>query len=269
MSVISADGTTIDYHTVGSGPGIIVIPGALSIADNYRDLAAALSADFTVHTVERRGRGSSGPQGADYEMARECEDLAAVQSATGAHSVFGHSYGGLIALEAARSSRSFTKIVVYEPGVSIGGSVPMAWVTAYERHLAEGKSLDAFIDFALGTGPANAERTPRWLMKLVLAFIVRGDRRRQIFQLLPANLREHEQVAALDGSYENYREIDAEVLWTFGGRSAQSITAIPAQLSSIIPNLTTHGFPKLDHFGPDEKDPAAVAAVIRAFLLAP
>jgi predicted alpha/beta superfamily hydrolase len=47
--------------------------------------------------------------------------VLALQAATGASFLVGHSYGGLIALEVARNNKDFNKIAVYEPGVSIDG----------------------------------------------------------------------------------------------------------------------------------------------------
>ena len=64
----------------------------------------------------------SGPQGKGYSIENECQDVKAVQEATGAAVLFEHSYGGLVALETARRSTAFEKIAVYEPGVSIHGS---------------------------------------------------------------------------------------------------------------------------------------------------
>jgi pimeloyl-ACP methyl ester carboxylesterase len=65
-SVCSKDGTTISYLSLGTGPAILVIPGVLSMAADYAVFARALAEHFTVHTIERRGRGESGPQGDDY-----------------------------------------------------------------------------------------------------------------------------------------------------------------------------------------------------------
>ena len=87
----SADGTTIAYQTVGSGDGIIVVGGVLRSASDYMAIARVLADSFTVHVVDRRGRGASGPQGRDYSVEKECEDLLAVQARTGAQRVFGHS----------------------------------------------------------------------------------------------------------------------------------------------------------------------------------
>ena len=79
-TVTSADGTTIAYETLGTGAGLIVVGGVLSTARNYMDLGRELAGSFTVHLMERRGRGASGPQGPGYSIEKECEDLLAVQS---------------------------------------------------------------------------------------------------------------------------------------------------------------------------------------------
>src|SRR5579875_149138 len=138
-TVLSADGTTISYLTVGSGPSVIVISGVLSMAADYAAFARALAEHFTVHTIERRGRGESGPQGKDYSITKECEDVLALQARTGASFLVGHSFGGFVALEVARNNPAFTKIAVYEPGVSIDGSIPKGWIPGYEKKLAEKK----------------------------------------------------------------------------------------------------------------------------------
>ncbi len=62
-TVCSKDGTTISYLSIGSGPSVLVIPGVLSVAADYAAFARSLAEHFTVHTIERRGRGESGPQG--------------------------------------------------------------------------------------------------------------------------------------------------------------------------------------------------------------
>jgi len=150
-TVVSRDGTEIAYQTIGKGPDVLIVPGALAIADDFDAFARELAERFTVVTVERRGRGQSGPQGDEYGINSECDDLAAVQAATGAKLLFGHSFGGFIALEAARRSNVFEKLAVYEPGVSIDGSVDVSWATATQRQLARGQHLAAFITFVEGS----------------------------------------------------------------------------------------------------------------------
>jgi len=83
-TVLSRDGTRIGYLSVGGGPSVLVVPGVLSMAADYAAFARALSEHFTVHTIERRGRGESGPQGGAYSIVKECEDVVALQVKTSA-----------------------------------------------------------------------------------------------------------------------------------------------------------------------------------------
>ncbi len=265
-SLTSKDGTRVSFLTVGSGPALIVVPGALSIAADYSAFARALAEHFTVHTIERRGRGLSGPQGDDYSMAKELDDLLALQSATGARFLVGHSFGGLVALEAARRNEDLTKIAVYEPGVSIEHSIPTAWMPAYEKNIADGKELDAFVEFTIGLGPDRARNTPRWLMKPLLRLMLGADRRTRMFGLLAENLREHREVARLDSSYQNYREVTASVLLMYGARSnSRWVTLEMERLAEVLPRSQTKEFSGLDHFGIDRKAPQAVARTVSDF----
>ncbi len=234
-TVLSKDGTTISYLTMGGGPAVIVIPGVLSMAADYAALARALAEHFTVHTIERRGRGESGPQGDDYSMVKEREDVLALQNKTGASFLVGHSFGGLVALEVARHNQSLSKIAVYEPGVPIGGSIPTDWMPGYEKKLAEKKYVDAFVEFSLGAGPERARNTPPWLMKLLLPLFISSHQRQHMFELVHENLREHREQARLDTTY--------------------------------TPRSETKEFPKLDHFGIDKKAPREVAKAVSEYFL--
>jgi pimeloyl-ACP methyl ester carboxylesterase len=78
-TVRSADGTTIAFDRLGSGPAIVLVGGAFS----YRafpkmvELAELLATRFTVINYDRRGRGDSDDT-APYAVAREIEDLEAL-----------------------------------------------------------------------------------------------------------------------------------------------------------------------------------------------
>lgn len=267
--VISRDGARISYLSLGSGPAVIVIPGALSAAADYLDFGNALAEHFTVHIIERRGRGLSSPQGDEYGMAKECEDLLALQRHTGATLLVGHSFGGLVALEVARRTPIFTKIALYEPGVSIDGSISMTWIPRYEQLLDKRKYLDAFVEFTIGAGPERVRHIPRWYLKLLLPLFMHSREREQRLALLRENLREHQEVARLDSSVDNYRTISAKVLLMYGGKSDSPwVTLAMERLAAILPQSGTLMFPKLDHFGIDKKAPAEVARVAGTFLLA-
>jgi pimeloyl-ACP methyl ester carboxylesterase len=261
-SAISSDGTTIAYASTGMGPGLVLIPGALAVATDFVPLAQALSEIFTVHVIERRGRGASGPQGADYAITRECEDLRAVQSATGAALVFGHSFGGLVALEAAIGDSGLRHVAVYEPGVSIDGSVPIGWAERCRSELDAARPLDAFVTFARGMSPKSAGRAPRWMLKVILRLAIRGSEREQKFRLLRGTIREHAEAARLDGTAERYRQISAQIL-LMSGRHASGTARATHALADLLPAARTASLERCDHFAP-EKRPELIAQHLEA-----
>ena len=68
--VASADGTRIGYRQLGSGPGVVLLHGGVNASQHLMRLGSALAGTFTVCIPDRRGRGLSGPIGADYGLHR-------------------------------------------------------------------------------------------------------------------------------------------------------------------------------------------------------
>lgn len=116
----SADSTTIAFEAVGEGPPLLLVGGALgdrTAPTSGTPLAAMLAHRFTVLAYDRRGRGDSGDT-PPWTIEREIEDLAAlIAVAGGSVSVFGHSSGGLLALDAAAHGLAIRRLAVYEPPV--------------------------------------------------------------------------------------------------------------------------------------------------------
>jgi pimeloyl-ACP methyl ester carboxylesterase len=261
-SVRSKDGTTIGYRQYGKGPGIIVLPGALATAKDFDGLTAALGGYFTVYTVNRRGRPGSGEQGADYSIQKEIDDVAAVQRATKAEYMFGHSFGGFLALEYARSRADIKKVIVYEPGVSVGGSISMDWEPQATKYLSQNKPLDAFVDFVRAMNPDSA-RAPRWVLRTLLPLFMKKSERLQKYALLSGTIKEHAEEARLNDTYPNYKNISADVLLLRGSKESAATSAFKV-LEQEFPAWQTQVFSKLDHFGP-EKAPGQIADAVYAF----
>jgi pimeloyl-ACP methyl ester carboxylesterase len=144
--VASADGTAVSFLTVGHGPGLVVIPGNNRRAYHYAVLTDELSATFTIHVIDRRGRGLSGQQGPAYSLESEVDDALAVMQHTGAERIFGHSCGGLVGLHVALR-RDVAALVVYEPGVSIHGSFDGSWLPEFAQLLRSGRHNAAVATF--------------------------------------------------------------------------------------------------------------------------
>ncbi|WP_434612402.1 alpha/beta fold hydrolase [Arthrobacter sp. A5] len=116
--VQSTDGTTIAYETAGSGPPLILVGGALNTRKSPGGLVPLLVEDFTVVTYDRRGRGESTDT-PPYAVEREVEDFSALVAAVGGSAgVYGHSSGGILALEAAAAGVGISRLAAYERPIS-------------------------------------------------------------------------------------------------------------------------------------------------------
>jgi pimeloyl-ACP methyl ester carboxylesterase len=118
----SADGTGVAFWKGGIGPALLLVHGTLAEHTVWNRLLPYLKNHFTVSVIERRGRGESGESdNRDYALQREAEDVAAVVEAIGGSvDVLAHSYGSVVALEAARLTDRIGRLLLYEPRVVDG-----------------------------------------------------------------------------------------------------------------------------------------------------
>jgi pimeloyl-ACP methyl ester carboxylesterase len=118
--VMSIDGVRVGYRTTGTGPPLVLVHGASADSTTMALLIPLLERHYTVHAVDRRGRGRSG-DAPTYDITLEYADIAAVvddraRAADRAVTVYGHSYGALCALGAALRTRNIDRLFLYEPG---------------------------------------------------------------------------------------------------------------------------------------------------------
>jgi pimeloyl-ACP methyl ester carboxylesterase len=257
----------IAFYSVGCGPGLVIVGGVLSAGSDYLALAATLAAEYEVHVIERRGRPGSGPQRADHSIEDECADLAAVATATGSTAAFGHSFGGLVVLEAARHRPIFEDLFVYEPGIPLRGQLAAGWLDGYQRLLEKGDRRGAFAWMVkrAGFAPRPIASMPLWYVRLVLRLAVRGPKWATMNQLLEANLVEHRVQAALDSpSPDRFATITARTALLGGAKSPETISGrLLHELAEVIPHSTVAVLPGLGHLAPEDQ-PARIATAVLA-----
>ena len=124
--VTSPDGTAIAEFASGDGPPVVLVHGAAADHTTFRVIGPRLAAaGWTVHALDRRGRGASGDT-LPYKIEREFEDIAAVAETLATETgrpvdVVGHSYGGRCALGAALRTDAIRRVVSYEGAPSPPG----------------------------------------------------------------------------------------------------------------------------------------------------
>jgi pimeloyl-ACP methyl ester carboxylesterase len=272
-SVTSADGTTIGYRRYGHGPGLVLVHGAMQGAQSFAKLALALADTFTVYVPDRRGRGLSGPFGPRYGMDRECEDLSALLSQTGASDVFGLSSGALIVLRAALSNPSIRRAALYEPPFPVADLSLAGWVPRFDEEVGRGDLASAFVTALKATAdPSLFTRLPRRVLTPPLRLAVWADRRRttrddlSIVALIPTLHYDGSLVRELEGKLDECRAMAAEVLLLGGSRSQPSLAAALDGLAHAIPRAVRIELPDVGHLAADNGGkPALVARELRRF----
>lgn len=178
-TIRSRDGTAIAYARSGRGPPLVLVHGTSADHTRWKPVLPQLEERFTVHAVDRRGRGESG-DAARYAIEREFEDVAAVVDAIGepAH-LLGHSYGAVCSLEAALRTPSVRRLVLYEPPLPAEVERdPSGLVERLDAMLARGDRegvVATFFQEAVRTPPAELaalKSLPNWPARLAAAHTI-------------------------------------------------------------------------------------------------
>jgi pimeloyl-ACP methyl ester carboxylesterase len=224
-TVTSRDGTVIGFTTVGEGPPMVLVHGTTADHIRWDPVLPLLAERYTVHAVDRRGRGLSG-DGEKYDIRREGEDIAAVVDAVGPGVyLVAHSYGARCSLEAALLTSAIDRIVLYEPpGVMPGHQVSSPSTLAALRVTDDRQEiLTIFYRGALHQTDEQIEAmrgTPVWQARLAAAHTVS---------------RELDVVETFGIAPGRYADIDVPVRLLLGTESPAyfraTATAIAAQLT--------------------------------------
>ncbi len=133
-----------------------------------------------MYVVERRGRGESGDN-ETYAIKREFEDVAALVDSIGEPvNLLGHSYGGIIALQAALLTRNLRTLILYEPSMLLCRSVqnPVGNIEHLRTCLEEGdreRLVSLFLErFVRVTSEelAAMKASPAWADRLAVAHTI-------------------------------------------------------------------------------------------------
>lgn len=217
MVVRSSDDTPIAVFSSGVGPGLVLVHGATADHTAFRVVGPMLAGSFTVHAIDRRGRGESGDAAGPYSIQREFEDVATVAETLagaggGPVDVFGHSYGGRCALGAALLTDAIRRVISYEGAPTPAGSSyhPSGVEERLRARLAAGDrdgALATFLSEVVGMSAADLaayQADPIWPVRAAAAGTI---------------LRELEAEADPAASLDRLAGVRQPVLQLLGGES--------------------------------------------------
>lgn len=238
-TVTSADGTEIAFERTGSGPPLVLVPGGAIDRSGWWELAdvrPTLAEHCTVYAIDRRGRGESGDAD-EYGLEREAEDVAAVAgSVDDPATVFGHSFGGLCALEASLRTDNLRGLILYEPGgnlilhepgVAVGNEPDFEEMfNEIEPLLADGENEQALLSLMdaveFPSAHVDAARSaPHWQGKVDAAHTM---------------LREGQALLEYEFDAERFAAMTTPTLLLAGGESPQWFKDGTEALEDALPN---------------------------------
>ena len=261
-SAKSADGTEVGYYSLGTGPGLVVVHGSLRSATDYEILGECLAEAFTVHIVNRRGRGNSGPQGGNYSFEKEVEDTTAVLKNTGSSLLFGHSFGGTVVLEVGLTGYPLQNLAVYEPAISIENSIPINTLPEIEQALTSQDYQKAFAGImnVVSNGTVPESQLPDFALAMsryaIWPYLC------SLLKTVPAEIT---AVHNADSTYLKYGAVKTPTLFLNGSKSPQQLMIQTGLLANVVPCSKTIQIEGARHSGPDIDAPVEIANELKAW----
>ncbi len=261
QEVPTHDGGRLALYSYGSedAPGerrVAVIGGAFLTALIYRPfsmaLADGLGDGWAVDVYDRRGRGNSTEQPADYSMATEVADVRTVMDATGARNLLGHSLGGSVALNAvqefAGTSYEPDKLAVYDAAVNIDGSIDMSWLDDFEAAVNAGKVGHAMARMKKGMQPGTAlSKVPEPVLAGLMAVVSRTKVNRMFKELMPTGVGELRAAYDEAEHVRNFAVLPSNTHFMVGGKSPSYYKVTAQRLHAAVPGSTFELSPKGFH----------------------
>ncbi|MFD2872022.1 alpha/beta fold hydrolase [Mucilaginibacter ximonensis] len=259
------DGTVIGYRQIGQGAGLLMVHGGMQSSLSFTILARALSADFTVYVVDRRGRGLSGAYGESDDRLTEANDLLALIKTKAISYIFGLSSGAILTLQAALLEPSIQKIALYEPPIPLQQPWYKKLNSSYSGAMSEANLGRAFAAILKGTGDTSwFTRLPYVVLTPAFNLMMKGET--TVRNLVPTFAHDLIILQGSEQLVEQSQNLSAEVLLMQGAQSQRFLTAIIAHLKKVLPQARLVTFKRQGHLAADNSgDPVQVAAELKRF----
>ncbi|MFJ5958281.1 alpha/beta fold hydrolase [Paenarthrobacter sp. NPDC092416] len=232
--------------------GVVIVHGTLVTDSLYWPFARNLSTLLgrPVHCYNRRGRGRSAPQPADYSAETETSDLLAVMAGTGSVDVVAHSFGGFVSLQAARDGQ-IRRLVTYDAAVSLSGNLHERWRPELEAAVTAGQLDHAWAHLVQGLATAGPiSYLPLSALRVLSILSARTRLGFEMRGLLPTAVPEMRAVLQADAHLHDFAAVTTPTLMLSGGWSPRYFAETGRTLAAAIPAIEFSIVPLQFHEGP-------------------
>jgi pimeloyl-ACP methyl ester carboxylesterase len=253
--VTAPSGVRVSFKRTGSGPPLVLVHGGFSDhVSNWMYVLPLLRDSFTLYAIARRGRGETDATHG-HSVEDEARDVAAViREIEEPVFLLGHSYGGLVALAAARMVPDrVRRLVLYEA----------PWPMAFRQELLTRMELfakDRQWDRVAETFFVDGLSVPQVEVDAVRA----SSDWPPIVRDAPASLGDLRALLRYRFDPESCRALTMPVLLQIGSESPHALFLTEA-LATVLPNARVKVLRGQAHEGMTTA-PEMYAAAVTAFL---
>jgi len=277
VRITARDGTVLAVHSVGTGPGVVCVPGGPGRASVYLEDLGGLTTTHTLHLLDNRGSGESQlPADRDSlafpRLADDVEDVRLGLELSPAD-VLGHSAGcPVVLLHAARYPDAVRKLVLVTPS-----GRPFGWAADDIDAIRGSRSGEPWFDEANEAAEIAPRANPSLRRELDRVmrplWYGRWDERAQEHAAGAddqVSLRAAAGYVPMSGydpreALESLRQITAEVLVVVGSVDAMTGVSVADQFADVIPKLQVACIDGAGHF-PWVDQPEAFSTAVGTFL---
>lgn len=229
------------YDDGGDGPDLVIVHGAQDDGRAYGRLARRLTSRYRVLRLVRRQYRMDLPDAC--AMGDEVDQLVSLAEYLVRPLLFGHSSGGVVALEALVAAPvAFAAAAVYEPPIVIGPPLGDAAAAEASAALAAGKPARAMAIFTRAMVGAPA-------LSAVLSgtFVASSPRHRPF---IPRVLADVEAIDASGNRLPAYAAITVPLALVEGDRSPAHFHQRLDALAAAVPTAARVVVPRRGHTAP-------------------
>ena len=254
----------LHVDSLGTGAPVVLLHSSGLAGRQWRRLASDLVArgrSVIVPDLTGQGASPAWPEPTPFSFTQDVEQVVALLAGLDRPAdVVGHSYGGFVALVAARAApRAVRSLVLFDP-VAFGaidaaadtaamadlGKISFAWEASDE---GRARWVRGFVDYWGGGGAWEALREDARAELVRVAWVIREGAKTLSEDRTPASA---------------YRGIDVPVLLLTGERSPVAARRVVERLAEAIPGARVEVVGGAGHMGPLTHAGAVNEAVVRA-----